>query len=232
MPVLEHLVRDNIDKRVINRAADFVRRDGIIAMPTDTTWTAACAFSSKAAVQKLRRISGERDERHFTLLCSKIAQFGGYCDIDTKRYRLINKYMPGQYVFILKTLHGTGKTLGLKRSELGVRVPDHPVPVALINELDMPLYSITAKRSMLPVSNADNAGIEDDFNENEVLHEFEMPPIPEQLLFECGYELLEIKNLGMILDTGEELARQFSTIVNLTGAEPYVIRKGAGDFPA
>jgi len=146
--MIEYIVPSNIDDRILTRAAHMLENGSLIALPTDTSWSIVCSIKSSKAVKKLRKISGERDERHFTLLCSKISQFVEVCKVDNTRFRLINRLTPGPYVFILKTLSGTEKFLDIRRQELGVRIPDYPVPIRLIETLNHPLYSITAKKTM------------------------------------------------------------------------------------
>jgi tRNA threonylcarbamoyl adenosine modification protein (Sua5/YciO/YrdC/YwlC family) len=194
-----------------------------VGIPSDTSWLAACSSASREGLKKLRHISGERDERHFTLLCSDISQFGEFCSLDNTRFRLIKRLSPGPYVFILKTLSGTEKALTLKRGEIGVRIPDHPVPLALIRSLGSPLYSVTAKRSMEALD-AQEAEAKPDTEE--------LPPIPEEELFEGGWELEAINGLDLILDTGDERPRIFSTILDVTGDEVRPLRLGEGAWPA
>jgi len=227
----EYIIPSNIDERIIKKAAQLLENGALAALPTDTSWSIVCSINSKEAIKKLRKLSGERDERHFTLLCSNISQFGEMCSVDNSRFRLINRLCPGPYVFILKTLVSTEKFLGLKRKELGVRIPDYPVPIRLIENLNHPLYSITAKKSM--IKNPD--GGEDSFSYNDNDEETsaaELPPIPEDELFESGWELEEIEELSLILDSGEERERIFSTILDLSGEEIKVLRQGAGLWPA
>ncbi|MDR0876410.1 MAG: Sua5/YciO/YrdC/YwlC family protein, partial [Treponema sp.] len=137
--MIEYVTPTNIDSRVLDRAMVCLEGGGLVAVPTDTSWSLACSLKSKEGIKKLKLLSGERDERHFTLLCSDISQFGELCSMDNTRFRLIKRLSPGPYVFILKTLPGTEKALGLRRREAGVRIPDHPLPLALINMLEHPL---------------------------------------------------------------------------------------------
>jgi tRNA threonylcarbamoyl adenosine modification protein (Sua5/YciO/YrdC/YwlC family) len=194
----------------------------LVAMPTDTSWSIACSLKSVEGIKKLRKISGERDERHFTLLCSGISQFGEVCSLNNSRFRLIKRLSPGPYVFILKTLSGTEKFLDIRRREAGVRIPDYPVPIRLIETLGHPLYSITAKKSML-------GGEWETLNAEEA--DTELPPIPEDELFESGWELENIDGVDLILDSGEERERIFSTILDLCGDEIKLLRQGAGPWP-
>jgi tRNA A37 threonylcarbamoyladenosine synthetase subunit TsaC/SUA5/YrdC len=148
--------------------------------------------------------------------------------MDNSRFRIIKRLAPGPYVFILKTLAGTGKALGLRRPELGIRIPNHPVPLAVINAGGAPLYSITAKQSM-KAGETDGFRGHDPEDEGE---ETELPRIPEEDLFESAWELEGIENLDLILDSGEDLTRTFSTILDMTGDEIRVLRRGAGPWPA
>jgi tRNA threonylcarbamoyl adenosine modification protein (Sua5/YciO/YrdC/YwlC family) len=225
--MIEYVTPGNIDNRVLARAAAVLSGGGLLALPSDTTWITACSFHSREGMRRLRRLSGERDERHFTLLCSDISQFGEFCSLDNSRFRIIKRLAPGPYVFILKTLTGTGKALGLRRPELGVRIPNHPVPLAAIKAGGAPLYSITAKQSM-------RAGETDEFrghDPEEEETETELPRIPEEDLFESAWELEGIETLDLILDGGDDLTRTFSTILDMTGDEIRVLRRGAGPWP-
>ena len=220
--MIEYIVSSNIDDRVLSRAAHILENGGLVALPTDTSWSIVCSIKSREGIKKLRKLSGERDERHFTLLCSSISQFVEVCSLDNTRFRLINRLCPGPYVFILKTLLGTVKFLDIRRQELGVRIPDYPVPIRLIETLKHPLYSITAKKSMA-------GGEWDTFYENET--DTELPPIPEDELFESGWELEGIEGIDLILDSGEERERIFSTILDLGENEVKLLRQGAGRWP-
>ena len=219
--VIEYIVSTNIDDRVLLKAARLLSEGGILGIPSDTSWTVVCSLHSREGIKKLRKISGERDERHFTLLCSDISQFGEFCNLDNTRFRLLKRLSPGPYVFILKTLLGTEKALQLRRGEIGVRIPDHPVPVELIKTLGSPLYSVTAKRSM---------ALEEDDN-FPAFTETALLPIPEEDLFEGGWELEAISGLDLILDTGEDRPRIFSTILDVSGDEVTPLRMGAGSWP-
>jgi len=219
--MIEYVVSSNIDDRILARAARVLENGGLVALPTDTSWSLACSLQSPAGIKKLRKLSGERDERHFTLLCSDISHFGELCNLDNSRFRLIKRLSPGPYVFILKTLLGTEKALDIRRRETGVRIPGHPVPLALLKTLQHPLYSITAKKSMQERSELAAAAEE----------EIELPPIPEEDLFEGGWELDGIDGVDLVLDDGEERERTFSTILDISGEDIKLLRQGAGPWP-
>ena len=212
--MIEYIVPGNIDDRILARAAKLLGEGGTVAIPTDTSWSIVCSMNSRDGLKRLRSLSREKDERRFTLLCSDISQFGEFCSLDNTRFRLIKRLAPGPYVFILKTLLGTEKALGLKRQEIGVRLPDYPVPLALIDTLGCPLYGVTAKREMLLI-----------------LEEVDDESLDEDALFDGGWELEDIPNLDLVLDPGEERKRIFSTVLDLSSGDIQVLRQGAGLWP-
>ena len=219
--MIEYIVPGNIDDRILARATNLLQEGGTAAIPTDTSWSVVCSMNSREGIKRLKALSKERDERLFTLLCSDISQFGELCSLDNSRFRLIKRLTPGPYVFILKTLLGTEKALGLRRSEIGVRLPDYPVPLALIDALGCPLYGITAKRSMAMLADEDFASGEDE------LSAF----YREENLFEGGWEMEDISGLDLILDPGEDRNRIFSTVLDISSGEVNVLRQGAGIWP-
>jgi tRNA threonylcarbamoyl adenosine modification protein (Sua5/YciO/YrdC/YwlC family) len=224
--MIEYVAPGNIDDRVLGRTIRLLNEGGIAALPTDTSWSIVCSIQSRDGIKKLRRLSGERDERHFTLLCSNISQFGDWCSLDNTRYRLIKRLTPGPYVFILKTLLGTEKALSLRRSEIGIKLPDHPVSAALINNLGCPLYGITAKRTMIKDPSVEGEYMDEDENKANVLYREDT-----DVLFEGGWELEDISGLDLILDPGEDRERVFSTVLDMREGDVLLLREGVGPWP-
>jgi tRNA threonylcarbamoyl adenosine modification protein (Sua5/YciO/YrdC/YwlC family) len=226
--MIEYVTPGNIDDRILHRAIKLLEQGGIAALPTDTSWSIVCSSQSREGIKKLRALSGERDERFFTLLCSNIAQFGEMCSLDNSRFRIIKRLTPGPYVFILKTLLGTEKALGLRRREIGVKLPDHPVPISLINSLGCPVYGITAKRTMArgwgPEAEDEDASISAINDNTEALY-------GEDVLFEGGWELDDINGLDLILDPGHDRDRVFSTVLDMRTGEVILLRQGIGIWP-
>ncbi|MDR1931038.1 MAG: L-threonylcarbamoyladenylate synthase [Treponema sp.] len=215
--MIEYVVPTNIDDRGLVRAARLLEEGGLVGFPSDTSWLIGCSFHSRGGLKKLRALAGRetpevKEDRHFTLLCSDISQFGEFCSMDNTRFRLIKRLSPGPYVFILNTLLGTEKALNLKRGEIGVRLPNHPVPQALIKTHGTPLYSVTAKKSMYTRQGG-------------------KPESPEEELFEGGWELEAIEGVDLILDTGDERPRIFTTVLDLRSSEVTPLRMGAGAWP-
>jgi tRNA threonylcarbamoyl adenosine modification protein (Sua5/YciO/YrdC/YwlC family) len=224
--MIEYIVPGNIDDRILSKTAKLLCEGGIAAVPTDTSWSIVCSFNSRDGIKRLRSLSKERDERHFTLLCSDISQFGEFCSLDNTRFRLVKRLTPGPYVFILKTLLGTEKTLGLRRREIGVRLPDYPVPLAIIHSLGCPLYGITAKRNM-PRDMSPEGSLGLDLEDFHAVEEF----YREEALFDGGWEMEDIKGLDLILDPGEDRNRIFSTVLDISSGDVQVLRQGVGPWP-
>jgi tRNA threonylcarbamoyl adenosine modification protein (Sua5/YciO/YrdC/YwlC family) len=214
--MIEYIVPGNIDDRILVRTSKLLKEGGIAAIPTDTSWSVVCSMNSREGIKRLKLISKIKDESHFTLFCSDISQFGELCSLDNTRFRLIKRLTPGPYVFILKTLLGTEKALGLRRQEIGVRLPDYPVPLALIDALGCPLYGVTAKREM---SAADAAW------------DGETEFYREETLFDGGWEMEDLRGLDIILDPGEDRNRIFSTVLDISSGEVEVLRQGVGPWP-
>ena len=234
--MIEYIVSGNIDDRILTKTAKLLHEGGTAAIPTDTSWSVVCSMDSPEGIKRLKALSREKDERYFTLLCSDISQFGKFCSLDNSRFRLIKRLTPGPYVFILKTLLGTEKTLSLRRREIGIRLPDYPVPLALIDALGCPLYGITAKRTM-----SDETGYDDDFDPEEnhpgenLPNEDDNPVMAafyrEETLFDGGWELEGIRGLDIVLDPGEDRNRIFSTVLDISSGDVQVLRHGAGPWP-
>lgn len=232
--MIEYIAAENIDDRVLARVARSLGEGKLVAFPTDASWVVACSLRAKEGIRRLKAIAGERDERHFTLICSEISQIGDYCSLDNTRFRLVKRLAPGPYVFVLRTLLGTAKALDIRRKELGVRIPDHPVPIAVVEALGAPLYSITAKRAMAEPSACADDGSGEAPEEGACGDGEELPAIPgipEEELFEGGWELEGIEGVDIVLDTGEERPRLLSTVLDLTGDEVVALRPGAGEWP-
>ncbi len=209
--MIEYIVPTNIDDRVLNRAAAALKNGGLIAHPTDTSWHISCASSSKAGLAKLKTLKSEARGYLFTLFASEISQISHIADISTPQYKLMHRLTPGPYVFILKALRTLEKIMGMKRREVGIRIPGDTVSRAVLEELGEPMFSTTAAHTM------DDPGWWDS-------------GFAEENLFEMGWELEGIKGIDMILDGGEALSKNLTTVLDLTDEEIRIIRKGLGEY--
>ncbi len=210
--MIEYIVAENPDSRVLKRAAAILEGGGLVVLPTDTSWSVVCSIASRDGVARLRKM-GERRDRPPTVMCPSISEASDICDIDGGAFRLMKRLSPGPYVFVLPSAIRVAKDFGLKRAEIGVRIPDHAVPLALMRELGQALLSATAKRSMMD-------------------SDYGQPEFPEEALFQGGWELEDLPGVDLILDTGEENERRLATVLDLRSGEPVVLRLGAGPYPA
>ncbi len=209
--MIEYVVAENPDSRVLKRAASILEGGGLVVLPTDTSWSVVCSIASKEGIARLKRL-GERRDRPPTVMCASLSSASELCDIDGAAFRLMKRLTPGPYVFILKSSVRVAKDFDLKRQEIGVRIPRHKVPLALMEELGRPLLSATAKKTMLEA-------------------EQEEPEFPEELLFSGGWELEDLPHVDLILDGGEDNERRLATVLDLRSGEAEVLRLGSGPFP-
>jgi tRNA threonylcarbamoyl adenosine modification protein (Sua5/YciO/YrdC/YwlC family) len=134
--------------RLIRRAADIVRAGGVIAYPTDSCYALGCHIGDKNALERVRRIRQADRHHHFTLVCRNLADVGRFAKLETWQFRLIKACTPGPYTFLLPATTETPRRLQHERRRtIGVRIPDHAVPLLLLTELGEPLMSSTL---MLP----------------------------------------------------------------------------------
>jgi tRNA threonylcarbamoyl adenosine modification protein (Sua5/YciO/YrdC/YwlC family) len=192
----------NPQARLIRRAADIVRAGGVIAYPTDSCYALGCHIGDKDALERVRRIRQADRHHHFTLVCRDLTEIGRYARVDTWQFRMLKSCTPGAYTFLLPATRETPRRLQHERRRtIGIRVPDHPVPLALLEELGEPLMSSTL---MLP---GDSTPMTD------------------------GQEIrgrLE-HQIDAVLDSGN-CGVEPTTVVDLAVSPPVIVRQGKGDL--
>lgn len=134
----------NPQPRLIRQAVEIVRRGGVIAYPTDSSYALGCHIGDKDAMERIRRIRRLGDKHNFTLVCRDLSQLAQYARVGNADFRLLKAHTPGAYTFILPATREVPRRLQhAKRKTIGLRVPDHPVVRALLAELGEPLMSVT-----------------------------------------------------------------------------------------
>lgn len=134
----------NPQPRLIRQAADIVRKGGVIVYPTDSCYALGCQIGNKAAMERIRTIRQVDERHHLTLVCRDLSEVGEYARLDNKQFRLIKASTPGSYTFIVQATREVPKRLlHPSRRTIGLRVPDHNVVKALLDELREPLLSST-----------------------------------------------------------------------------------------
>ena len=192
---------DNPNLRLIRQAAAMLRDGAVIVYPTDSGYALGCHLDDKDAVTRIRRIRGLDDEHYLTLVCRDLSEISRYARVDNYKFRLLKSNTPGSYTFILEATKEVPRRLQHpKRSTVGIRVPDHPVALALLAELDEPLLSSTL---ILPDAHHPLTDVEEIRDHLEQLVE---------LIIEGGTVGLEP-----------------TTVIDLTGNAPVLLRRGKGD---
>ena len=191
----------NPQPRLIKQAADLVRNGAVIVYPTDSCYALGCHLGDKEAVARIRQIRGVDDKHHMTMVCRDLSELARYARVDNVQFRLLKNNTPGSYTFILEATKEVPKRLQHpKRSTIGVRIPDHPVALALLEELGEPLISSTL---ILP---------NEEFAMNDA----------EQIR-----DLLQ-HQIDLVVDGGA-VGLDPTTVVDLTTDTPVVVRFGKGD---
>lgn len=130
--------------RLIRQAVAIVRGGGIIVYPTDSCYALGCHLGDKNAMTRIRTIREVDERHHFTLVCRNLAEISTYAKVDNSQYRLLKATTPGSYTFILQATREVPRRMQHpKRNTIGLRIPDHPVVLALLEELGEPLLSST-----------------------------------------------------------------------------------------
>ena len=139
-----HVHPENPQLRLIRRAAEILREGGVIVYPTDSCYALGCTIGNKEAMQRIRRIRNAGKDHTFTLVCRDLSEISTYARLDNAAYRFLRAHTPGPYTFILKATREVPKRLqDPSRKTIGIRVPDHAVPLSLLEELGEPLMSST-----------------------------------------------------------------------------------------
>ncbi len=134
------------EPRKIRKAVEALRDGQVIAYPTDTAYALGCDLHNKAAIERLYQIKGMDRHQPLAFLCGDLSQVAKYVVVDQPAYRLLKRKLPGPYTFILEATREVPKHLHSRRKTVGIRVPAHPLPIALVTELGHPVLATTAAR--------------------------------------------------------------------------------------
>jgi tRNA threonylcarbamoyl adenosine modification protein (Sua5/YciO/YrdC/YwlC family) len=195
---------DNPQPRLLKQAAQLIGRGGVLAVPTDSSYALVCQLDDKAAADRLRRIRQVDDKHHLTLLCRDLSELASYAKVDNRQYRLLKLATPGPYTFILEASKEVPRRVSHpSRKTIGLRVPNHPTLLALLELLDAPLLATT----LIP------AGETEPMNDPQAIRE--------------QYQ----HDIAAVIDAGA-CSLMPTTVVDLTpmgaGGEPELVRAGQG----
>ena len=192
---------DNPQLRLIKQAVQIIAQGGIVAVPTDSCYALVCHLDDKDAVMRLRRIRGVDDKHHLTLLCRDLSEIAVYAKVDNRQFRMLKAATPGPYTVILEATKEVPRRLSHpSRKTIGLRVPENAIMLAILEELAQPLLGTTL---ILP-------------GQGEPLTDPEMVR-----------EHLE-KLIDLVIDGGA-CSLIPTTVIDMTGELPELIRQGRGD---
>lgn len=193
---------DNPQARLIKQAAQVVSSGGLVALPTDSSYALVCRLDDRDAVERLRRIRGIDERQHLSLLVRDLSELATFAMVDNRQFRMIRSVTPGPYVFVLVATKEVPRRLSHpSRKTIGLRVPDHEIARALIAELGEPLIASTLI----------------------------VPPDVEPLNDPEEIRARLEKQIDLVIDGGA-CPREPSTVIDLTGPEPELIRMGRGSL--
>ncbi len=192
----------NPNEAAIEKVVKVLQAGGLIIYPTDTVYGLGCDITNTKALERIAKIKGIKLEKaNFSFICSDLSDLSDYCaQMDTAHFKILKKALPGPYTFILKGNNNLPKIFK-KKTTVGIRIPNHEVPLHIVKKLGNPIVS-TSIHDM-----------------DEVI-EYTTDP---ELIFEKWQNLVDVVIDG---GYGDNVA---STIIDLTGIEPLIIRKGKGN---
>jgi tRNA threonylcarbamoyl adenosine modification protein (Sua5/YciO/YrdC/YwlC family) len=195
---------DNPQTRLLKQAVGLLEKGGILAVPTDSSYALVCHLDDKAAADNLRRIRGVDDKHHLTLLCRDLSELANYAKVDNKQFRLLKSATPGPYTFILEASKEVPRRVSHpQRKTIGLRVPDNKVLKELLALHNGPLLATT------------------------LIAQGETEPLNDAREIRERFE----HDVAAVVDAGA-CAQAPTTVVDLTGGEPVVIRLGSGPLAA
>ncbi len=197
------IYENNPNPKAIARVVECLRNGGLVIYPSDTVYALGCDIMSKSALERIATIKGEKLEKaNLSFICRDLSNLSDYVkQIDTSTFKLLKRALPGPYTFILPGSRNLPSAFK-KKKEVGIRVPDHPIAQAILDALGNPIITTSIK------------------DEDEVL-EYTTDP---ELILEKWDKLVD-----MVIDGGYG-GNVPSTVIDLTGDEPLLVREGKGSL--
>ncbi len=189
----------NPQQRFISKAVDVLKSGGIIIFPTDTYYGLGCDIYNREGIKQIFLIKNEMDNKLFSFICSDLKDISSYAKVSDYAYRTMKHLLPGPYTFILPAAKVIPKKLWTKRKTVGIRVPDHAVTIQIVKELGNPIVSTSTTT-----------------RRGEPL----IDPQEIKNIFNSQVDLMLASN---------SMNFKPSSVIDLSGEVPEVIREGAGD---
>lgn len=189
----------NPEKRKIRQVAEELLKGAVIAYPTDTVYGIGCSILNKGAIQRVYEIKGKGRNKLLSIICSDLKDISRYAQVSNYAYKTMKKLLPGPYTFILEATRLVPKVMLTKRKTVGIRIPDNPICLSLVRELGHPIITASVAKS-------------------------------DQELYSDPQEIHDrLKNLVELVLDGGVIVAEHSTVVDLTGDMPQIVRAGKGD---
>jgi tRNA threonylcarbamoyl adenosine modification protein (Sua5/YciO/YrdC/YwlC family) len=189
----------NPQRRLIRRVVEVLEGGGVIGYPTDTIYGVGCDLFNQDAIRKIHRLKKLEEKKPLSFICSDLKDISRYAYVSNYAYKMMKRLLPGPYTFVLKATKLVPKIAMTKQNTVGIRIPDNKICLTLVKELGHPIISTSVYK-------------------------------PDEGLFNEPAEIEERfgKKLDLVIDGGVIVA-EHSSIIDLTGDSPKVIRKGKGD---
>lgn len=203
---------DNPQVRRIEEIQAALQRGAVMLYPTDTVYAIGCDLNAKSAVERVRQIKQLANDKPLTFLCPSLSNVTTYAHVSDTAYRMMKSLIPGPYTFLLPATKLVPRLVqNPKRKTTGIRVPNHSVCKALLSALANPIISTSAHLPPDDELDDESNGMESE------------PYLSQVELFDRLDKLVDV-----IIDTGEEPKYEVSTILDLTGERPIIVRQGLG----
>jgi len=199
--MLVRIYAQNPAPKEIRKVVDTLERGGLIVCPTDSAYVCACSLRSAGGMERLRRWNGADPERP-SVVCSSIGQASEYCRIDNPTFRILKRNVPGAFTFLLEASSRTPDRVLARRRTIGIRIPENPIPRAIVDGLGVPLATVPLGADL---------------------------PDPEYRIDPELIDELFGGRADLIVDGGRGETTP-TTVVDLTGAEPVLVREGKGSL--
>lgn len=200
---------DTPQTRTIDTLVDALQNGAVMLYPTDTVYAIGCDLNSKNAIQRVRQIKQMSNDKPLTFLCPSLSNIAQYAVVTDAAYRMMRRLIPGPYTFLLPATKLVPRlVMSPKRRTTGIRVPDHPICLSLLEALGNPIIS-TSAHLLDEEASVSNGAAKDNGSRFE--------------LFDCLEKMVDV-----IIDSGTEPGYQVSTILDLTSEEPIILRRGLG----
>lgn len=190
---------ENPQERLIAKVVEVLERGGIIAYPTDTTYGIGCSIFNKKGIERIYLLKQREKKKPFSFICADLSEVARYAKVSNYAFKVMKRFLPGPYTFVMEASSIVPDLVQTKQKTVGIRIPDNPICLSLVQRLGHPVITTSANLS----------GEE---------------PIGDPFLVEQSMG----KQLDLIIDGGF-LSAEVSSVVSLVGDVPEVLRKGMGD---